>query len=173
MAKQTKEAEVKEEHKEKETEAEVKETEVKEERKQYEWRCLDCDARAPATRAAGMELLGHAVNHHIRLVDMATGEAVAASAKEAQSKGIHLPPGKKATVKGESGKELSEEGITFQITLPPAVFTLFAAARAHGLVNDEVDFNQWLYECVEKRFQLDYKLQLMLVPVSEEESTEG
>jgi hypothetical protein len=66
------------------------------------------------------------------------------------------------------GMELTEEGITLPVTLPPVVFTLFAAAKAADLVDPDLDLDSWLYECVLKRFELDYRLKLMLVPVTGE-----
>ena len=61
--------------------------------------------------------------------------------------------------------ELTEEGITLPVTLPPVVFTLFDAAKAAELVDGDRDMDSWLFECVQKRFELDYGLKLVLVPV--------
>lgn len=67
------------------------------------------------------------------------------------------------------GMELSEKGLTLSITLPPVVLTLFDAAKAAGLVDEDKELDSWLFECVQKRFQLDYGLQLMLVPIGKEQ----
>ena len=61
--------------------------------------------------------------------------------------------------------ELTEEGISFIITLPPVAFTLFDAAKANKLVDEDKDFDIWLFECIQKRFELDYELRLMLIPI--------
>jgi len=65
--------------------------------------------------------------------------------------------------------QINEGGITLNITLPPVVLTLFDFAKAAELVNEETDLDKWLFECVHKRFELDYKLQLALVPVDRED----
>ncbi len=62
--------------------------------------------------------------------------------------------------------EILENGLTITITIPPAVLTLFDFAKAHGLVDEEADLDFWIYECIQKRFELDYKLMLALVPVN-------
>lgn len=132
------------------------------------WKCSECDASAPPTSYDYMRLLKHQKGHHIRLVNTSTGEIIATSPKEARSKGIELSSDKPISLKGDSQKEemeLTEEGITFPITLPPVVFTLFAAAKAAKLVDDGRDLDSWLFECVLKRFELDYSLRLMLVPI--------
>ena len=153
---------------------------------ELQWKCQDCDASAPPTAYDYMRLLKHKKGHHVRLVVAATGEVVATTAKEARAKGIDLPrktsagkPRKKAegddeTVTGKleeraegGGMELTEEGIILPVTLPAVVFTMFDAAKAAKLVDEDKDFDSWLFECVQKRFLLDYGLQLMLVPVAE------
>lgn len=75
--------------------------------------------------------------------------------------------GEKPGADGSSGMELSEKGLTLSITLPPVVLTLFDAAKGAGLEDAEKDLDSWLFECVQKRFQLDYCLQLRLVPVGD------
>jgi len=97
-----------------------------------QWRCQDCDASAPPTTYDYMKLLKHQKGHHIRLINTKTGEIQATSVTDALHKGIDLPgkppgkPGGKPDGKPdgkpgepEPGMELSEEGITFPITLPP------------------------------------------------------
>ena len=140
-----------------------------------EWRCLDCDASAPPTTYDYMKLLKHQKGHHIRLVNTKTGEILATTVKKARSDGIDIPsdgkpPGKpagKPEEKPELGMELTEEGITFPITLPPIAFTLFDVAKAAKLVDEDKDLDSWIFECVLKRFELDYGLQLTLIPIGE------
>jgi len=133
---------------------------------ELEWRCSECGTTAPPTGYDYMRLLKHQKGHHIRLVNKTTGEILAVSPKEAHSKGIDIPSGK-PEVPGE-GMEITEEGITLPITLPPVVFTLFDAAKAAKLLEEETDLDSWLFECVQKRFELDYRLELMLVPTGGE-----
>lgn len=138
---------------------------------ELEWKCLDCDASAPATTYDYMNLLKHQKGHHIRLVNTETGEVLASTVKGALHKGIELPgkphgkPHGKPGEKLELGMELTEEGITFPITLPPVAFTLFDVAKAAKLVDEDQDLDSWIFECVMKRFELDYCLQLSLIPI--------
>ena len=138
---------------------------------ELEWKCQDCDTSASPTTYDYMKLLKHQKGHHIRLVNTKTGEILAASVTDALHKGIDLPgkpPGKPPGNPGgkpELGMELTEEGITFLITLPPVAFTLFDAAKAAKLVDEDKDLDSWLFECIQKRFELDYSLRLMLVPI--------
>jgi len=156
---------------------------------ELEWRCQDCDATAPPTGYDYMVILSHQKGHHIQLVVKETGEVLASSVKQAQARGIDIPtrekrqdkppertvgkvelsPGGKSDGKSEAGMELTEEGISFIITLPPVAFTLFDAAKASGRVDADKDFDIWLFECVQKRFELDYELRLMLIPIGEGE----
>lgn len=151
------------------------------------WKCQDCDASAPPTTYDYMKLLRHEKGHHIRLIDTNTGTILATSVVDARCKGIELPgkpsggpsgksggPSGKPTGKPEDlpdrGMEISEEGISFVITLPPVAFTLFDAAKAAKLIEDvDMDIDHWLFECIQKRFALDYNLRLMLVPTGEPE----
>lgn len=151
-----------------------------------EWRCQDCNATAPPTSSDYMVILRHQKGHHIRLIDKASGEVLATSLKQALARGIDIPgaekpsdeppggpsekPPQKPGELPDRGMEISEEGITFLITLPPVVFTLFDAAKAAKLVEDEdMDIDHWIFECIQKRFTLDYNLRLMLVPIGETE----
>jgi len=133
-----------------------------------EWRCSKCKATAPPTGYDYMRILRHGNSkegHHVRLVNKTTGEILAASPKEAHSKGIELPSGK-PEVPGEA-MEITEEGLTFPITLPPVVFTMFDAAKAAKLVDESENIDTWLFDCVRKRFELDYGLKFMLIPIKE------
>jgi len=68
-----------------------------------------------------------------------------------------------------STMQLDESGLTFQVTMPPLVFTLFDMAKARGLIKEDTDLSGWLFESALKRFQLDYRLQFQLVSINEEE----
>lgn len=146
------------------------------------WKCQECDASAPPTTHDYMKLLRHQKGHHIRLIDTKTGTILATSIVDAQYKGIELPgkpsgeslgkaggpsgkPPQKPGEIADRGMEISEEGITFLITLPPIAFTLFDAAKAAKLVDEDKDIDYWVFECIQKRFELDYELRLMLVDI--------
>ena len=55
------------------------------------WKCQDCDASAPPTAPDYMKIIKHAKGHHIRLVNINTGEILATTVKEAHLKGIDIP----------------------------------------------------------------------------------
>ena len=146
---------------------------------ELEWKCQDCDTSASPTAYDYMKLLKHQKGHHVRLVNIKTGEIVAKTVTEARKAGIDIPSDGKPAGKplgkpeGKPGEkpeieiELTEEGITFPITLPPVAFTLFDAAKAAKLVDEDKDLDHWLFECIQTKFELDYGLRLMLVPIGE------
>lgn len=129
-----------------------------------QWQCAECKATAPPTAYDYMKLLKHQKGHHISLVNTATGEVLAVSLKEAVSKGIEIP---RKTGAAPGGMELTEEGLMLAVTFPPILLTLFDVAKAAELVEEEQDLDTWLYECVQKRFELDYHRKLMLVPTED------
>jgi len=137
------------------------------------WMCRDCDATAPPTSADGMKLLEHQAGHHIILVDTTTGDVLATNVPEAITKGIIPKAEKKPESRGKApdapeGSKFTEQGITFTITQPAAYFTLFNAGKALGIIDPELDLDTWNWENAQKRFELDYKYKLMLVPIVEE-----
>ena len=62
-----------------------------------------------------------------------------------------------------------EGGIGTNIVIPPFVFTMFDLGKQYGVIQEDMDFDVWMVECVVKRFALDYKLQLGLSPIMEED----
>ena len=58
-------------------------------------------------------------------------------------------------------------GGTFRctITLPADAFTLFNIARGYGLEEKDKLFDEFLFDCITKRFEKDYKMQLILAPI--------
>lgn len=56
----------------------------------------------------------------------------------------------------------------YTITLPADAFTLFNVARGFGLEKDGKLFDEWIFDCITKRFEKDYKMQLILAPLEEE-----
>lgn len=89
--------------------------------------------------------------------------------KAEESKRTGKPQGDGAETPSAGAMVLSENGLVMSIALPPVVLTLFDAAKAAKLVDEERELDSWLFECVQKRFQLDYGLQLMLVPITKEQ----
>jgi hypothetical protein len=63
--------------------------------------------------------------------------------------------------------QISESGLSITIIVPPVVLTMFDFAKAAKLEPEEKDLDGWLFDCVLKRYELDYKLQLVLLPVRE------
>ena len=91
---------------------------------------------------------------------------------------IGEPPEAKPEAKGEKEEEkekeittpqASSEGIfRYTITLPADAFTLFNLAKACGLEKDGRKlFDEWVWDCIRKRYESDYKMQLVLAPVEE------
>ena len=120
------------------------------------------------------------------LVDRDTGEQLANNAKKALQMGLIEKSKKPAkeplegklkeegAEEGKEGKELTEplvsyEGIfRYTITLPADAFTLFNLAKACGMEKDrEKLFCEWLWDCIRKRYETDYKVQLVLAPLEE------
>jgi len=87
------------------------------------------------------------------------------------------PPEAKPKAKGEKEEEketitpqASSEGIfRYTISLPADAFTLFNLAKVCGLEKDGKKlFDEWVWDCIRKRYESDYKMQLVLAPVEEE-----
>jgi hypothetical protein len=123
------------------------------------------------------------------LIDENTGKILAEKLAEAVEKGlIEVKPPKvlapKPEEKGEKGEppeepekakkpeeltkpQVSTEGIfRYTISLPADAFVLFNIAKAYGLETDgDKPFDEWVWDCIQKRFEKDYKRQLVLAPV--------
>lgn len=81
------------------------------------------------------------------------------------------PPEEKKTKEGElTEPQVSGEGIfRYTITLPADAFTLFNMAKAAGKEKDvDKSFDVWVWDCIRKRFEKDYKLQVVLAGIEEE-----
>lgn len=142
------------------------------EKRNLEWRCVTCGKTALPTSAGFMGLIRHSCTgkREIWLVDKDTGEQLANNANKAVQLGLI---GKAAKAKeGEKEKlEVSSEGIlTYSISLPADAFTLFNLAKFTGLEKDgQKLFDEWCWDCIVARFKYDYKRQLILAPIAEEE----
>lgn len=150
-----------------------------------EWKCLTCGATAPPTPGAYMGFIQHSCTgkRKIWLVDIETGEQLANNAKQALQMGLikkgEKPPGEKLPeekpeAKKEEGEitepQVSSDGFfRYTITLPADAFALFNMAKAAGLEKDgDMSFDVWVWDCIRKRFEKDYKRQVVLAGIEEE-----
>lgn len=144
------------------------------------WKCLTCEKTAPPTSSGYMSFIQHTcTDRKIWLIDVDSGEQLANNLKKAINLGLVAGSGGKpgaAPKSEEAGKEgevtepqVSSEGIfRYTISLPADAFTLFNLAKAVGLEKDlEKPFDEWVWDCITRRFVTDYKMQLILAPVEE------
>ena len=156
-----------------------------------------CSYSTPPTLHGYSQITGHQLYHAkqglskeekgFRLIDQNTGEMLAESLKEARDKNLLEPSPKKPTpaIITEPAKELTEKddevsetvqpqisskGIfSYTISLPADAFALFNIAKAAGLEKDgEKSFDAWVWDCIKKRFEKDYKRRLVLAAIGEE-----
>jgi len=85
-----------------------------------------------------------------------------------------IPVREKLEAKGkreEAKTQPSSDGIfSFNITLPADAFTFFNLAKSCGLEKDlDKPFDEFVWDCILKRFETDYKVQLILAPLAPEE----
>ena len=173
-------------------ETEIRDSHISpEERKRnLEWKCLTCSATAPPMPGAYMGFIQHSCTgkRKIWLVDRDTGEQLANNAKQALQMGLIKKgekPGEKLEEKleeepKEKGKGKEEEGeitepqvssagfFRYTITLPADAFTLFNMAKAADLEDADISFDVWIWDCIRKRFEKDYKRQVVLAGIVEE-----
>lgn len=96
-----------------------------------------------------------------------------AYAEEEKGEGETAKPEKVAELEEEKPKEIttpeiSDGLIRYTVTLPADAWTHFNIARGRGYEEDDKPFDEWLWDCIKKRFELDYKVQLVLAPLLEE-----
>ena len=209
-----------------------------------QWQCSSCEKHYPPTERGHKQIMAHVnLGHppdarHYKLVDVDTGEVVAANIEDAReeklliSEEVYQESLKKAkqqrkaevakaaeavrteTAEAEVGEvaesptpikeetdieeeegdafkegevyeEEAEEGearekpreirtpeitdgvLRYTVTLPADAFTLFNIARGYGLEKDDKLFDEFLFDCITKRFETDYKMQLILAPIEE------
>lgn len=66
------------------------------------------------------------------------------------------------------GSVLSPEGmIQHQVTLPPEAYVMYNMAQAWHLSGKDKDqnFNEWVFDCIKCRYEMDYGLELCLTRV--------
>lgn len=125
------------------------------------------EALPPETKPTPVEVVG------VKILEA----SAAHPAPEAKVEPPEVKPPEAEPEAKEKGKkeEITEPVVTpdgifaYTIHLPADAFTLFNLAKFSGLEKDgDKPFDEWLWECVMKRFETDYKMQLVLAPVKEE-----
>jgi len=111
-----------------------------------------------------------------RAAEKAEAEAKAEAKVEAKTK-AEAEEKAKPEAKGEKEEEKEKEITTpqvssdgffrYTITLPADAFALFNMAKAAGREKD-ISFDVWVWDCIRKRFEKDYKLQVILAGIGEE-----
>jgi hypothetical protein len=156
------------------------------------WKCRaeGCAYTAAPTEEGYRKVRGHQLAHTsipkekrgFCLIDENTGEILAKKLAEAAEKGLIKAKPPKVTVSKPEGKkgekaekpeeltkpQVSTEGIfRYTITLPADAFMLFNIAKAYGLETDSDKlFDEWVWDCIQKRFEKDYERRLVLAPVA-------
>lgn len=99
-------------------------------------------------------------------------EGITFEEAKARIEAIELEPEPEPGGKGKKEAEVtipqaSTEGIfRYTITLPADAFTLFNLAKACGLEKDgDKPFDEFVWDCIKKRFETDYRVQLVLAPM--------
>ncbi|MBA7558417.1 hypothetical protein ES708_00020 [subsurface metagenome] len=98
-------------------------------------------------------------------------EAQEKAKAEAKAKAEEEAKGKEKETGGEiTTPQVSSEGFfRYTITLPADAFALFNMAKAAGLEKDgDISFDVWVWDCIRKRFEKDYKRQVVLAGIGEE-----
>jgi len=55
-----------------------------------------------------------------------------------------------------------------EVILPADAFTLFNMAKGLGLDRRDITFNEWIWECILKRYETDYRMQLIMAPLAQD-----
>jgi len=53
-----------------------------------------------------------------------------------------------------------------EVILPADAFTLFNMAKGLGLDRRDITFNEWIWDCILKRYETDYQVQLIIAPLA-------
>jgi len=102
-------------------------------------------------------------------VEEATGEGTEEAVEGEPEEAAEEGPGEEQPIgKGKEGElkypEASLDGIIrYTMTLPADAFAMFNMAKACGLEPDkEMPFDEWVFACIQKRYETDYKVQIVL-----------
>jgi hypothetical protein len=122
-----------------------------------------------------MELLKHQKGHHIALYNAESGEMLAVNPKEARAKGIFLPTAIQPPSESTGGKPLLvQQGYAkVTLTLPVELWTMYDAAAAQGLREEDQQFDDWVAVCIKLMFKYVYGLEFALVPVQTPDEEEA
>ena len=161
----------------------------------WKCRVEGCAYTAAPTEEGYNKMRGHQLAHKSLpkekkgscLIDENTGKILAEKLAEAVEKGfMKAEPPKPEEQEPELGKpeeeekgkekkgeeeitapQVSTEGIfRYTISLPADAFVLFNIAKAYGLETDgDKLFDEWVWDCIQKRFEKDYGKRLVLAPV--------
>jgi hypothetical protein len=141
----------------------------------YEWRCVNCDAHEPNNTVGWMKIRSHAKGHEVALCEKESGDIVARSYKEAIGKGIDVPKtGGQQSGSSSSGAEgkdgeggddsvMTATGIKETVILPALAHAYYDAAIQHGYVDVKMTYDEFLFDCVQERFRLDFGVVIGLV----------
>jgi len=55
-----------------------------------------------------------------------------------------------------------------EVILPADAFTLFNMAKGLGLDRRDITFNEWIWGCILKRYETDYRMQLIMAPLAQD-----
>jgi hypothetical protein len=143
-----------------------------------EWKCVTCNATAPPTGSGYSSLIAHSCkDRKVWLVDKDSGEMLANNIGQAQHLGLIKKREKRETKEEKEDikePQLVSDGFIKQtITLPVDAYTLFNLVRAFKIEKEDKRFDAWIWDCISKRFLLDYKVQLVLAPIGEVQIEEG
>jgi len=140
---------------------------------QYEWRCKDCDEKAPPTAFEYMQFIRHKKGHHVGLFNITTQELIANSPREAENKGIFIPKAEKNISDETGGKAITvNNGMAkVTVTLPVQIWAMYDAAADYGRRPSGQPFDEWLADCVQLAFNIAYRLEFALVPFEVEDTS--
>jgi len=82
-------------------------------------------------------------------------------------------------IKGEQFKApplgkatLTEEGlIEYTLMLPAQAFHYFDMAKQFFIKDDNMIFDQWVFECIHRRFTADYGVEIVMQPITSKKAT--
>ena len=135
------------------------------------------DAGLPA------QVFVQAVDHALMDVSMVirSEDRLAETAKDARHKGLleEIPrdpeeaPDEEDTEAPQLGSVITPAGLfRYTLTLPPEAFVFYNLAMAWKLEKDaEKTFDEWVFDCIDKRYVKDYRMQLVLAPILEEQES--
>lgn len=85
-----------------------------------------------------------------------------------------LPPDESPSVSSDDDEPMEVKVVaagifSTEVTLPADAFTYYNMAKAIGLEPPDKDFDEWLWDCIKERFHKDYRMQIVIASLPEEE----